>query len=214
MSDIVKGRGVRVEVGATYGAPIAVQSISNAKPGVVHATAHGLTDASAGYLQAIGDMVQLNGQAGRVDSPATDTFSLQGIDTTNYPTGGAGQFVPVATWLTLQEATAYTIGGGAANKLDTTTLIDVIAQQENGLLAAQSLTFKTLAKTTPSTAQALVEATAQQGGSLVFRITHPDGSVRLAYGEPSIPGEDVQQGAVGTGQIDVSVKGFVLKLAA
>jgi len=32
--------------------------------------------------------------------------------------------------------------------------------------------------------------------------------------EPSLPGEDVQQGQVGTGSLDMAVKGFVLKLAA
>ena len=58
----------------------------------------------------------------------------------------------------------------------------------------------------------LVEAAAQGGTKLMVRITHPDGSLRLGYGEPSFPGEDVGQGAVGTGTLNFSVKGIVLKL--
>lgn len=211
----VKGRGVRVEIGATYSAsPIAVTAVTQASPGVATATAHGLTDATAGYFDAVTGMVQLNGQGIRIDAPTSNNFTLQGLNTTTMPAYTAGNFYAVLTWATLAEATSYSIGGGDAEKLDVTTLIDVIRQQENGLLAAQTLSLNVLAQTVPSAAMQLVESSAQTGGKLVIRITHPDGSVRIAYGEPSFPGEDVQQGAVGTGALNFSVKGFVLKLPA
>lgn len=211
---VVKGRGVRVELGATYGTAIPVTAVSLANPGVATATAHGLVDASAGYFDSVTGMVQLNGQGIRIDAPAANTFALQGLNTTNFPAYTAGNFFPVLTWTTLAEATSYTIGGGAPAKLDVTTLLDVIQQQENGLLAAQTLSMRVLAQTVPSSAMQLVIASAQAGTKLVVRITQPDGAVRIAYGEPSIPGEDVQQGAVGSGTVDFSVKGFILQLPA
>ncbi len=74
--------------------------------------------------------------------------------------------------------------------------------------------MKLLAQTIPTTALQLIEAAAQSGTKVVVRITLADGSVRICYGEPSIPGEDVQQGAVGTGQVDFAVKGYILKVPA
>jgi hypothetical protein len=214
MSTVVKGRGVRVELGATYGSAIPVTAVTLANPGVATSTSHGLADASVGYFDGVTGMVQLNGQGIRVDAPTSNTFALQGLNTTAFPAYNTGNFYPVLTWQTLAEATSYAIGGGDAEKLDVTTLLDVIRQQENGLLGAQTLTMDTLALTTPSVAMQLVEASAQVGAKMMVRITHPDGSVRVGYGEPSFPGEDVGQGAVGKGTLSFSVKGIVLKLPA
>lgn len=214
MSNVVKGRGVRVELGATYGTAIAVTAVTNANPAVATATAHGLLDNSAGYFDNVNGMVQLSGQAIRLKSSTANTFALQGLNTLSFPVFSAGNFFPVLTWVTLAEATSYTIGGGAPSKLDTTTLLDVIKQEENGLLAVQTLNMKLLAQTIPTAATQLIESAAQAGQKVVVRITLADGSVRICYGEPSLPGEDVQQGAVGTGQVDFAVKGFILKVPA
>lgn len=214
MSNVVKGRGVRVELGATYGAPIAVTGVTNASPGVATATAHGLLAGAVGYFSGTAGMAQLENQASRVATPAANTFALQGLNTTSFGVYTAGNFTPVATWVGLAEATSYAIGGGAASLLNVSTLIDVIAQQENGLLAAQTLSLNVLALTVPSIAMALIQASAQSGVKLMMRITHPDGSVRVAYGDPSFPGENVAQGAVGSGTLSFNVKGFVLALSA
>ena len=57
-----------------------------------------------------------------------------------------------------------------------------------------------------------IEKGAAMAGGVVA--SAPFGAVRVFRGEPSTPGEDVQQGAVGTGSLDFAVKGFALKLAA
>lgn len=214
MSNVVKGRGVRVELGATYGTAIAITGVTNANPAVASAAAISLLDGSAGYFDLVQGMVQLTGQAARVKTPTATTFVIQGLNTLSFPVYASGNFIPVLTWVTLAEATSYSIGGGAPTKLDTTTLLDVIKQEENGLLAVQTLNMKLLAQTIPTTALALIESSAQSGTKVVVRITLADGSVRVCYGEPSLPGEDVQQGAVGTGQVDFAVKGYILKGAA
>ena len=214
MSNVVKGRGVRVELGATYGTAIAITGVTNANPAVASAAAISLLDGSAGYFDLVQGMVQLTGQAARVKTPTATTFVIQGLNTLSFPVYASGNFIPVLTWVTLAEATSYSIGGGAPTKLDTTTLLDVIKQEENGLLAVQTLNMKLIAQTIPTTALALIESSAQSGTKVVVRITLADGSVRVCYGEPSLPGEDVQQGAVGTGQVDFAVKGYILKGAA
>lgn len=210
----IKGRNIKVEVGATNGTPVTVTAVTQASPGVATATAHAQADATVGYFSGVSGMAQLEGQAVRVDAPVTNNFTLQGLNTTNYAAFTAGTFTPVATWQTLAECDQYDIGGGAADKIDTTCLIDIVKHEENGLLPTQSVTLNIKATDTPSTAMALIEAAAQAGNSLVFRITLQSGAVRVFRGEPSLAGESVQTGAVGTGSLSVAVKGFALKLAA
>lgn len=212
---VLKGRNIKVEIAASFGATVAVDAVAKASPGVAHSVAHGLTNGMVGYFDSVEGMVQLEGQACRVTAKTTDNFSLQSLNTTNFSDfSGSADFHPAATWVTLAEATSYQIGGGAAEKLDTTALIDSTKKEENGLLAAQSLDIGVNALTTPSVAGALIDAAAQAGTKLLFRITLQDGSLRLCFGEPSLPGENVQKGQVGTGSFSVTVKGFILKLPA
>lgn len=210
----VKGRGVKVEVAATYSTAKTVTAVTLASPGVATSASHGLTDGAVGYFSGVVGMVQLEGQACRVDNPQTGTFELQGLNTTNYSAFTSGNFTPVATWSTLAESTSYDIGGGSADKLDTTTLIDLRKKNEQGLLDASSLTFGLIPQDVPSAALQIIESAAQAQTPVLFRITLPSGAVRIAYGEPGVPGESVQKGALGSGSFDVTVKGLVLKLAA
>ena len=57
-----------------------------------------------GYFNAVSGMSQLEGQAARVDTVLTDSFAIQGINTTAYPAFTAGTFVPVTVWSTLSRA--------------------------------------------------------------------------------------------------------------
>lgn len=215
MAEIIKGRNVKVEIAATFSeTPKTITGVTKAKPGVASCVAHGLTAGVVGYFSGLAGMAQLEGQVARVTAPTADAFTLSGINTTSFADwSGTALFTPVATWVTLAESTAYRIPDGTADKLDVTTLLDIVKKEENGLLASQSISLDVLAKTTPSAAMTLIEEAAQSGGSVLVRITLNDGAQRLAYGEPSLPGENVGKGAVGTGSINISSKGFVLKLA-
>jgi hypothetical protein len=210
----VKGRGVRVEIAATYSAAKTVTAVTQASPGVATSSAHGMANDTVGYFSGVTGMAQLEGQACRVKNQATNTFELQGLNTTNFSAFTAGTFTPVATWQTLAEATSYSIGGGAGDKLDATCLIHDIKQEEQGNLPAGTVAMNTLSQDTPSAAMALIEAAVQTQAAVLVRITLGNGAVRIFRGEPSLPGEDVQQGALGTGSLDFSAKGYVLKLAA
>ncbi len=211
----IKGRGIKVEISKTFGAAIPIAAITQASPAVATSAGHGLADGSCGYLTGLSGMVTLEGQAVRVDAPAADTFTLQGLNTANAPAFNAGSFRPVTAWETLAECDQYELGGGSSDKIDVTCLIDVGKQEENGLLATQSATLNLRATDVPSPAMQIIEAAAQAGERVVVRITlPPSGAVRVFAGEPSLPGESVQVGSVGSGSIGVAVKGVVLKLAA
>jgi hypothetical protein len=208
------GRGVRVEVQKTVAAAKTITAISLANPGVATSTAHALADGTVGFLDAVAGMVNLDGQAIRIDAPAANTFELQGVDTTTYPAFTAGTFVPVTVWSTLSRSSSYNIGGGAAEKIKTTVLLDEIEQQANGLLAAQTVSFNINHETVDEEALQLIATAAINQAYLVFRITFKDGAQRIFRGQPSMPGEDVGQGALATGTLEVTVKGQVLRLPA
>ena len=210
----VKGRNVKIEIAATYGADKTVTAVTLASPGVATSTSHGMANDTVGYFHTVSGMAQLEGQACRVKNQATNTFELQGLNTTNFSAFTAGTFTPVATWQTLSESTSYDIGGGASEKIDVTRLIDIVKQEEQGLLPVSNMSCDVIAQDTPSAAMLLLEAAVQSQTAVVIRITLGNGAVRIARGEPSLPGESVQVGAVGTGSLDFAVKGFVLKLAA
>lgn len=211
----VKGRGIKVEVALTSAATKSVSAITKASPGVATSTAHGLTADTIGVFSAVGGMVQLEGQAVRVKNVAANTFELQGLNTSTYSDfSGTATLTPVATWSTLAECDSYDIGGGASADLDVTCLIDVIEQLESGNLAAQSFSLTIKSTDAPSAAMQALEAAAMSGSQKAMRITLPGGAVRVLNGEPSLSGESVSTGQVGSGTLSVKVKGIVLKLAA
>lgn len=210
----VKGRNVKIEFAATFAAALAVTAVTKANPAVATANGHGKAANSVGYFDAVTGMEQLNGQAVRLKNPTTNTFELQGLNTLSNGDYTAGNLITAATWVTLAESTSYSIGGGSAEKLDSTRLIDTVKQEEQGLLATQTVNIGVLAQDAPTAAMNILQTAVQQQGAVLVRITHANGAVRVFYGEPSLPGEDVQKGQLGTGSLDFTVKGYVLFLAA
>ena len=209
-----KGRNVRVEVAATYSTAKSVSAITKASPADVTSTAHALAEGAIGYFSGITGMTELEGQAASVDTTVTNSFKAEGINSTNYGTfSGTCSFTPVATWTTLSIATSYQISGGDVDQLDTTTLLDVIKQNDTGMLAAQEVSFDSFSDPQLA-AMTLLEDAAMTGGYVLMRITFPNGERRVFRGQPSLPGESVAVSAMATGSFKVIVKGRVLKLAA
>lgn len=210
----VKGRNIRVEIAATYAAPISVTAVSLANPGVATSAAHGQANNTVGFFSGVAGMAQLEGQAVRVKNQAANTFELQGLNTTNFAVFTAGTFTPVATWALMPEAQSHNTGGGAGEKLNVTCLIHITNQEEQGNLPAGTTTVNVIAQDTPSAAQLILEAAVQSQSAVLVRVTLGNNAVRIYRGEPSLPGEDITTGQIATGSLDFAVKGFVLKLAA
>jgi len=221
MSEIAKGRGVRVEIGYTESAEKTVTAVSKDSPAQVTSTAHGLAFGSVGYFKDVEGMDQLDGQAVRIadpGSPDANFFLAEDIDSTNFADFSSGKFVPIATWRTLSQSTQYQLGGGAPRTEDVGTLIDTVDKLETIKLAAETVTFDVRSLTEDNEAMAKIRSTARGLGRLVFRITHPPkagftvGAQRVFYGQPSIPGESLGQGGTGAGQLTVTVRGQICYL--
>jgi hypothetical protein len=222
-TDIIIGSGVRVEVGLTEGAEIPVTGISKSDPGLATVPAHGLAFGSAGYFKDVVGMDELEGQAARVTdlgSPSAGAFGLEDIDTTDFGDFVSANFVPVTSWATLTQSTTHAIGGGAAKTEDIGTLIDRKERLRTIKNAAETVTIDIRALKDDNAAMAKIRKVARAIGHLVFRVTYPPsdgetvGSQRLYRGQPSLPGESVQQGASATGQLTVTIDGQICFLQA
>jgi hypothetical protein len=208
------GRNVKLEVALTFAAPKTVTAVTLASPGVATSTAHALANGTVGYWSVNGGMPQLDGQASRVYNQSANAFDLQGLNTALYSVFTAGTFIPVSLWGTLSEAIGYNIGGGQADSLDDTKLLDVVKQEIIGLLPADTVQIDLLSQTFNSSVMQLIEDASIAGTYQVYRVTLQDGSVRVFRGSPSRPGEALQRGQLATGGFQIKVKGFALRGAA
>ncbi|MBK8772502.1 MAG: hypothetical protein IPM06_19050 [Rhizobiales bacterium] len=98
--------------------------------GVVSSTAHGcsmaiIADPGAG-------MYQVNYRVFRVSAVATDSFSLEGEDTTNYGTFVSGTAQKITFGTSLATLTSINASGGDFDFIDTTTIHDNIKTQVPG----------------------------------------------------------------------------------
>ncbi|MCP4700446.1 MAG: phage tail protein [Gammaproteobacteria bacterium] len=103
--------GTKTAIASTYGSSITIESITAASPPVVTATAHGLTD---------GDIIEVNsgwpgidGRIARVANSDTNTFELEGFDTTGYTAGaGVGTVREVTAWTEITQTLNQQAAGG------------------------------------------------------------------------------------------------------
>src|SRR6478736_1506954 len=107
--DAIVGTNVRVQVQSTLGADKAVTAIA-------------VTTAGVG-------MVQLDGQAVRIENVTTNTFDLEDLDMSDFDDwiAAAGNVVnKVTAFQTYQAAQNITMPNPAPTKLDKTTLLDKV----------------------------------------------------------------------------------------
>ena len=112
---------------------IVITGISNAKPAVVTAVAHGLANGAVVSLAAITGMTELNGVEAPVKVLTVDTFELVGVDSTEYTEyASAGTATPLVFLETCQHK-SYSGFDGQASERDTTTLCSTAKEKKTGL---------------------------------------------------------------------------------
>ncbi|WP_010486937.1 phage tail protein [Pseudomonas sp. S9] len=106
--------GAVVAIAASYDAPVSVTAITNANPAVATATAHGLTDGD--LIEVTSGWSRLNSRVVRVANSDTNTFELEGINTSDtnlYPAGGGiGSVKSIATMTQITQVLEFTTSGG------------------------------------------------------------------------------------------------------
>jgi hypothetical protein len=168
------GTNVKIEVQKTLGSDIHVTAVTKDAPGVATATAHGLVDGDLVVFTVAGGMVELDGQVARVDGKTTDTFDLEGIDTTTFSTWTEGTINKVTAYETMDSAQSVTMPNPAPAKLDATTLIDKSKQVVYGLPEAPDGSITGLFNPAGA-AETLIRTATNGNENVVFRINFADG---------------------------------------
>lgn len=141
MAIITKWSNVAVSVQSALAVAKTISAISKALPGVVSSTAHGYANGDYVLIEAQG-MYQLNNRVMRVSAVATDSFTLEGEDTTNYADFTSGTAKKITFGTTLATLTNINASGGDFDFIDTTTIHDSIKTQIPGLANPSTYSFE------------------------------------------------------------------------
>lgn len=120
-TDINVWSNVAVDVQTALASPVTITAITKANPGVVTATTHGYSDGDIVLLKIEG-MHQLNFCVCRVDNKTTDTFELEGVNTTSYATFSSGTAEKITFGATCSSFQDVNAAGGEAEDIQVRTI--------------------------------------------------------------------------------------------
>jgi len=143
MATVRKWANVAVVFQSALAAADTITGITKANPGVGTATAHGFNNGDY-ILLTISGMYQLNGKVVRVANKTTDTFELEGVDTTSYETFTSGTAEVITFGNSITTATSMSASGGDFDFIDTTTIHVNTKTQIPGLANPATYTFDNL----------------------------------------------------------------------
>lgn len=168
---------VKLELQSTLGAASnAATILTKANPGVVTINTHGFSDGDYLICSSIDGMVELDGQMVRVANSTTNTFELEGLDTTTFTTlvASSTTFREITAFTTLSNSTNLTMPDGQPAKLDATRLISIRKEYLYGLPDAPDGSINTLYDP-QITAVAKVKAATLANTALGMRVTWSNG---------------------------------------
>lgn len=175
--------GSTIALATTYGSDITVSAITNANPGVATATAHGLSDGDLVVFES--GWGRLNGKVIRVDSPSTNAFNLEGLDTSSttlYPaSSGAGTVNEITAWTQITQILEFTTSGGDQQFTNFSFLEEDYERQLPTITSAQSLTLG-LADDPSLAGYIALKAASDARATRALKLTLPDGSIILYNG--------------------------------
>lgn len=133
--------GATVFIASAYSAEKAVTAITNAKSPVVTATAHGFSNGD--FVEVTSGWGALNGRIMKISGVNTDTFKLEGIDTSNtdkFPAGaGLGSVRKVNAWTQITQILSFETSGGDQQFVTYSFLEEDFERQLPSITSAQSI---------------------------------------------------------------------------
>lgn len=195
MATPVVWKNVAVAMQSALAAAKTITAITKANPGVVSSTAHGYANGDIVFLQIQG-MWQLNDKPVRVASVTTDTFALEGVDTTNFETFTSGTAEKVTLGTSITTATNISASGGDFEMIDATTIHANARQQLPGLPNATTFSMDHIWDVSDAGLLAMKEASDNQA-KRVFKFTFGSGGKVMLFagyvGAALLPGGSAQQ---------------------
>lgn len=132
MADAIVWKNVAVTMQSAIASAKTISAITKASPGVATSTAHGYSNGDYVYLDVNG-MHQLNEKVVRVANVTTDTFEIEGVDTTSFDTFTSGTAKEITYGTSVVTALTISASGGDFDFIDITTIHDAIKKQMPGM---------------------------------------------------------------------------------
>lgn len=202
-------KNVAVAMQSAIASAITITDITKASEGVVTTSAaHSYTAGDIVFLEVQG-MYQVDQRVARVKSPSGSTFTLEGIDTTNFDTFSSGTVAKVTLGTSITTATSISSSGGDFEFIDTTTIHASQRSQQPGLPNAATFTMDHIwDPTDPGLAAMKAASDAQQ--RRVFAFTFGQGGAKMYFagyvGASLLPGGQAQ--ALVTTNAAITMNGF------
>jgi len=130
-------KNVAVNMQSVAATAVTITGVTKASPGVATATSHGFANGDILLLSANG-MWQINDKVVRVANVTTNTFELEGVDTTSFETFTSGSAQKITFGTSITTATTINASGGDFDFIDTTTIHSNAKTQVPGLPSAIS----------------------------------------------------------------------------
>lgn len=168
-----------------------LSSITKANPAVATANAHGLANGDVVVL-AIQGMWQLDKRPVRIANVSTNTFELEGLDSTNFDTFTSGTAQKVTFGTTFSTIGDMSVSGGDFEMIDTTTIHDNTKQSIPG--SASPMEVSGNMNWDPSDAgQVALKSASDARAMHCFRVTFSDGTKWFFNGYPGYTGTPTGQ---------------------
>jgi hypothetical protein len=179
MANVYKWSNVAVAMQSAIAGAKTITAITQANPGVASSTSHGYSNGDFVLIEAQG-MYQVNNKVVRVAGVTSDTFQLEGVDTTLYNAFSSGTAKKLTFGTTITSATSMNSSGGDFAFIDTTTIHDVQKSQIPGLPNPVTFTFDNLWD--PADAgQTAMKAASDAAATRAFRFTFGTGGPIVTF---------------------------------
>lgn len=140
MATATKWSNIGIAIQSALAAATTITAITKASPGVATSAAHGYSNGDYLVLTVSG-MSQVDGMVVRVANKATDTYELEGVNTTLFDTFSSGTAEKITFGTTLATATSVNASGGDFDFIDVTTIHDAVKKQIPGLANPANFSF-------------------------------------------------------------------------
>jgi hypothetical protein len=134
---------VAVAVQTALASAKTITAITKANPGVATSVAHGYADGDILLLKVSG-MIEANHMLVRVAAKTTDTFQLEGVDTTLFNTFVSGTAEKPTFGAAAATITSVSSSGGDVKAIDITTIHDDTDREQPGNKSAITYSFDNL----------------------------------------------------------------------
>ena len=175
-------RATSIVVGKTFGANKTISGITQANPPVVTSTAHGYSNGDLVVLNSdVAGMTLLAGQACRIAGVTTDTFQLEGMDTSDtakYPAFTSGTCKKVTAFDSMGDAQGFEMNQDQAQTIDVTTVFDTEEQSQPGRAGKITISVPNFFNPT-SAAMATLRARAQAQIDTPLKVVFDNGNVMV-----------------------------------